>query len=293
MGLKRSANTQIYDAHHLITRVGQKNIAKTQVKDANSLFAGDQTMACETVVDIKAICDQLLEEGNRRKSVIVGRMRITNQILAYVVRYLGGYRGESEEERKRLWAEAAKVVKRIEEGEEHPAAMFVLSMGEAKQNLLKVQAVHEKAMCLLVRQLPVYNWWMSIKGLGEIGLATLLAETGNLNCYPTVSHLWKRLGVAPDSEYHMVTKAGKIVPAKPRRRRSVLWNIGDSLIKTNGENGYYRKLYLARKAYLCKRDPELTKPGKKLKAHRQAQRYMEKRLVKHLWQKWRGQEFED
>ena len=61
-----------------------------------------------------------------------------------------------------------------------------------------------------------------------------------------------------------------------------MWNIGDALIKGN-RDGEYRTIYLERKAYELAREPEM----KPIKAHRRAQRVMEKRLLKKLWQAWR------
>jgi hypothetical protein len=61
-----------------------------------------------------------------------------------------------------------------------------------------------------------------------------------------------------------------------------MWNIGDALIKGN-RAGKYRTFYLRRKEYELQRDPEM----KPIKAHRRAQRYMEKRLLRDLWRAWR------
>jgi hypothetical protein len=85
-----------------------------------------------------------------------------------------------------------------------------------------------------------------------------------------------------------------------RQRRSRLWNIGDAIIKAqvrkvlddDGEDagertsiGDYGAAYLARKAYELARDPEM----QPIKAHRRAQRYMEKRLLRNLWGAWRDE----
>ena len=98
-------------------------------------------------------------------------------------------------------------------------------------------------------------------------------------------------------------------------RRSIMWNIGASLIK---QQGPWRDLYLARLATehqkaldeglipatstkatvdsWAKRGlPELTKVTKITAAHRsaghmnnRAQRYIEKRLLRDLWRAWRA-----
>ena len=83
-----------------------------------------------------------------------------------------------------------------------------------------------------------------------------------------------------------------------RVRRSRMFVIGDALIKANGE---YRAVYLARKEYERQRAeaagltvaPALKIPKARANEfisdgiiHRRAQRYMEKRLLRDLWQAW-------
>ena len=65
------------------------------------------------------------------------------------------------------------------------------------------------------------------------------------------------------------------------RRRSVLWQVGDVLIKSN-RDGVYKKLYDERKIEEAK-NPELKS---KMHIHRRAQRYMEKRLLVDMWEAW-------
>ena len=124
--------------------------------------------------------------------------------------------------------------------------------------------------------------------IGALGLAVIIGEAGDLSNYPNPGKLWKRFGLAPDDAYRMTTKTGEIAVAKPRRRRSVIWTIGDCLIKTNRKDGEpceYAAIYYARKEYEHERDEEITD----MKAHRRAQRYMEKRLIRNLWRAWKSQ----
>ena len=44
----------------------------------------------------------------------------------------------------------------------------------------------EKEMERLAKQLPVYPWIKQINGAGELGLATIVAEAGDLSDYPNV-----------------------------------------------------------------------------------------------------------
>lgn len=148
----------------------------------------------------------------------------------------------------------------------------------------------ERVAIELVRRLPVAAWWCSHHGLGPYGLAQILAATGDLARYPNPAKVWKRMSV------HVVNgRAARLVRGEdaklqqfvPERRR-VLHVIGDSLIKGN-RGGLYYQLYVARKAYEFER---LIGVGKrrKLLSHLRAKRYMEKRVLLHLWKAWRHSE---
>jgi hypothetical protein len=49
----------------------------------------------------------------------------------------------------------------------------------------------------LTDQLPVAEWIKGVRGAGQLGLATIVAEAGDLANYPNPAKLWKRLGFAP------------------------------------------------------------------------------------------------
>jgi hypothetical protein len=146
----------------------------------------------------------------------------------------------------------------------------------------------EDQMRSLAESLPVFEWVKGIRGFAALGLSIIVAESGDLSGYANPSRLWKRLGLAPQSCYTMTTKSGDTANAIPRQRRSAIWTIGDSLIKGN-RDGVYRKLYLDRKVYELARTDD-GKPKSPMHAHRRAQRYMEKRLIKDLWRAWREAE---
>lgn len=142
----------------------------------------------------------------------------------------------------------------------------------------------------LAMQLPAWrSFGEAIRGFGPVSLAVILGEAGDLSLYSTHSKLWKRMGLAVMDGVRQgglakgASKEDWIVHGYSAQRRSRMWNIGDALIKGNRE-GKYRTAYLERKAYEIARDPEI----KPIKAHRRAQRYMEKRLLRDLWQAWRA-----
>lgn len=147
-----------------------------------------------------------------------------------------------------------------------------------------------KQMERLAMMLPVWpTFGEPIRGFGPASLAVIVAEAGDLSNYATKSKLWKRMGVAVMGAVRQgglpknASAESWIEHGYDRQRRSRLWNIGDALIKGN-RAGKYRQCYLKRKEYELARDPEM----KPIKAHRRAQRYMEKRLLRDLWQAWRA-----
>jgi hypothetical protein len=178
----------------------------------------------------------------------------------------------------------------------------VLAAREPFENVEKAQI---KIMEAAIQKLPIWTAWAKdVRGLGAKSLAVLIGETGDLSGYPSHSHVWKRCGLAVIDGNRQgglskgASKDDWIEHGYNRQRRSMIWVIGDTMIKAQvrkvkdsegkdtGEResiGPYGEAYLARKKYELERDPEM----QPIKAHRRAQRYMEKRLLKHLWQAWR------
>lgn len=182
----------------------------------------------------------------------------------------------------------------------------------AREPFDSVEASATKQLEKLAKTLPVWPWVDAIKGFGAVGLATIVAEAGDLSNYSNPAKLWKRMGVglAKDGGGQFVRQGGLSKSASAdlwtehgynRQRRSRMFVIGDSLLKTNGD-GEYRALYLERKEYeRAKAEAEGLKvvPAAKIPRgkqaeyrsdghiHRRAQRYMEKRLLRDLWRAWR------
>jgi hypothetical protein len=146
-----------------------------------------------------------------------------------------------------------------------------------------------KELTKLAERLPVWlSFGKDVRGFGAGSLAVIVAEAGDLGNYVSVAKLWKRLGLAVMGDVRQgglskgASKDAWIEHGYSPKRRSRMWNIGDALIKGN-RDGRYRTFYLARKEYEVARNPEISK----IHAHRRAQRYMEKRLLKDLWWAWR------
>jgi len=156
------------------------------------------------------------------------------------------------------------------------------------------------------KKLPVIDWCNDISGLSPRFLAMIVGECGiGPGEFRSVSALWKRMGMAVinGERQRRVMGDAALEHGYVARRRSLMWNIGESIIKQQVRNpkgddgkplgdpiaiGEYGQLYLDRKAY------EATKADKPIIIHARAKRYMEKRLLRELWKAWRrGQSSHD
>lgn len=141
----------------------------------------------------------------------------------------------------------------------------------------------EKRLRKLAMQLPVWAWVEGINGFGAVGLAQIVGETGDLAQYDNPAKVWKRMGLAVinGERQRKVAGAAALDHGYNPQRRSIMWVIGDSLLK---KQNAYREVYLAEK----ERQAELHPEHSKMQHHLRAKRYMEKRLLKDLWIAWRA-----
>ncbi len=192
----------------------------------------------------------------------------------------------------------------------HTATGYLIPFMSAMKLMETSRKAAEKAMVQLAKHLSVWSWVEGINGFGALGLAQIVAEAGDLFSYSNPGKLWKRMGLAPydGKAASQWRKQGGLKKEEWESlgyspvRRSIMYSIGDSLLKKQGP---YREIYLARKAYEiatataagltvvpAAKIPE--KGGDKYRSaghvHLRAQRYMEKRLLRDLWSRWRGQD---
>lgn len=193
---------------------------------------------------------------------------------------------------------------------------LVMASIEARTPFDTIEKDAESKMTRLAMSLPVWTWCEPIRGFGAIGLAIIVAEcagqdAASLSDYATKSKVWKRLGLAVFDGIAQ-GRMNKEITGKARKeewirrgyspmRRSAIWTIGHALCMQNGD-GKYRSAYLARKEYERQRAEEIgviVAPANKIPKSRQAeymsvghinrraQRYMEKLLIRDLWNAWR------
>lgn len=181
-------------------------------------------------------------------------------------------------------AEADRIYKAaIGKGEHHMAdtafaAIFPLVEGRKSVETARKQV--EKRLGVLAADLPAAEWVNQTRGFGIASLAAIIGEAGDLSDYPTVAKLWKRMGLAvmPSGRQRKVAGAEGIEHGYSPARRSVIWSLGDSIIKVGGT---YKLVYNERKEY------ESPRVETKMHAHNRAKRYMEKRVLRDLWVAWR------
>ena len=169
---------------------------------------------------------------------------------------------------------------------------------EARAILEGVRKAAEKQLNKLSKELAVAAFVEATPGMGYGSLGAIVGECGDLSNYANPAKLWKRMGLAVMSDgkrQRRVAGAEALDHGYSPSRRSVMWNVGQSVFKAQSaridketgevlkEAGPYRVLYDERKAYELERDPDI----KPILAHNRSTRYLEKRLLRELWRAWR------
>ena len=108
-----------------------------------------------------------------------------------------------EAERERINREVKAMIKRARDDDQaDPDLQDIVSTSDrARLPADEMRAGSEKVMGELAQQLPIYPWIETVRGAGALGLATIVAEAGDLANYPNPAKLWKRLGFAPYDGY--------------------------------------------------------------------------------------------
>ena len=173
-------------------------------------------------------------------------------------------------------------------GGEHPLAFeakgFCLPFFQARDAVKKPRLEHERALEKLAEKLRVWDWCEGVDGVGRLALSQIVGEAGEVSRFGNPAKLWKRMGLAviDGKSQRRVADAEKAEEQGYNPlRRSTMYVVGDCIIK---KQGVYRDLYLAKKEFYAAKFPDHSK----VHLHRMAQRFMEKRFLKHLWRVWNG-----
>lgn len=272
--------------------------------DAPIAEAGQAGCADKAVrsVPASALIDHLAELQVRRKFYIGVVNKQTNAVKALVRRALGWRYDEDEDDREKTNGRAARIVaaalagkpQKPEDADVFGALAFDLAtVAAAIEPCTKARHEIELEMKRVVRKLPVFEWAKDVKGLGELGLAVILAEAGDLSNYPKKGHLWKRLGLAPfeGKAYSTWRMKGGLTAEdwteagySPRRRAEIYAVVSEPLFRANTvAAGPYRAVYDRRRERTAEAHPDWTKAH----SHMDALRVMTKYLLRDLWREWR------
>jgi hypothetical protein len=175
--------------------------------------------------------------------------------------------------------------------------LATLPLADARATIDANIKPHEKRIRELARELPIWDIFQDVRGFGELAFGQIIAEAGDLSKYANPAKLWKRMGCAVIDGERQQKKLGAaaLEHGYSPRRRSLVWNVGECLVKLN-QGGPYRTLYDERKKYeaarpWCGKCKNKDQKGErehctKGHVHNRAKRYMEKRLLRDLWEMW-------
>jgi len=193
----------------------------------------------------------------------------------------------------------------IEKGKSNLDAQFERDMMEHVQ--LDTLVCHaKKEMIAFGRTIgPIWDWFTSIKGVGDHTAAKILAQFDDVGKFATVSKFWRFAGWAVVDGRIDRCEKGKVSPYN-RRLKSECYLLAESFIKQ--QTPLYVDIYYEEKERQRRRHPvtecrECGIPWEECKHHKahhkqyndghlhhRAMRKMIKIFLSHLWLKWR--EFE-
>lgn len=263
--------------------------------------------------DLSTIVDDLAEQQVSRLRFIRTQVRIDNAATSLVRRMIGWTWDMPEAERARINKRAGAIISALygDKPTNDPIGPLVVSdvsvYRAARTPVVDARAKVEKSMRKLAHRLHVWPWVQSVRGFGDLALAVIVAEAGDLADYPDVGRLWKRFGLTPynghaASTWRMRRKiededGNKIklrdlskdewdaLGYKPARNAETFAVLGDPLFRQQTMiGGPYRAVYDREKARF------LEAGCSKLHAHRHGLRCMRKAAIEDLWLVWNGRE---
>ena len=279
----------------------------------------------------------LIELQRQRLFCIKSQSRCDRSTEAFIARFMGFKADADEKDRKEVFARATALRRAVEKGghisdENHVATApadgegrssydnqsdhalsvctpIILNSAAARKSWDDLRTTAEKQMRKLAKVLPVYAWAETVKGFGDLGVAIIVGETGDLANYATKEGVWKRLGLAViDGERQQ--RRSNVDEAAAHgyspRRRAEIWTLADSLFKHQWRGdkdedgisplkskkpvaepacatGPYGAVYGKRKTHTEGREGWTSK-----RRDNDARRIMTKALVEDIWRVWNG-----
>lgn len=165
--------------------------------------------------------------------------------------------------------------------------------GDLTLELLETAETHMKQrFTIFIERQPIWQdgWLPSVRGIGPVLAAGLVAELGSSANFDNVGKLWAYCGLHVKDGACVKRKKG-VKSNWNSVAKTLCWKVGDSFVKSGGA---YRKLYDARKEFEQMKHPEsfATGNGKEVrfgKGHldARARRYTVKMFLSNLWEVWR------
>jgi hypothetical protein len=215
----------------------------------------------------------------------------------------------AEADREKFNREVAKIIASARKGDGDKLIVeLVQKTDRGREPFDAIRKAAESAMEKLTEHLPVAEWIKGVRGAGALGLATIVAEAGDLANYPNPAKLWKRLGFAPydghaGSSWKRQTWRPRTLTAEEwianpfsgeryaLMHQIIVWLVNAQWIgkaKTeSGEgepNGPYGEIYAARRKHTMQTHPDWTDGHRRMDALRVTM----KAFLKDLHVEWRN-----
>ena len=291
-------------------RVNRAAKVTALLPNSQTIDGADQLWhAAKATHNVSVTVELLRQLQRRRRFAIKMQSKIDRGTEAYLATQHGYSAALPEKERREIFDRVGKLRRAVEKGEadqteraEKAAAgvsvsphdiAVILASAKGRDAFDAMRQSVESEMRRNVRTLPIWQWAKDVRGLGELGVAIVIGEAGNLSLYPKKGHLWKRLGLAVIDGERQQRKSGKEAAAAhgySPQRRSEMWVLADSMLRAQLRKqdeaqstslGLYGDLYLRRRATTEQREG-----WTKAHSHADAKRYMWKGVLKHMRAAW-------
>jgi hypothetical protein len=287
---------------------------ETQCGDVRGAAAGlsriDPHAPCASGGNLSDTVEEITRLHRRRRFAMKIQQKLDRALESFVRREYTDWSPDlSESERKKRNDETKRLIAAAKKGQGDTALLEIVAVNtKAREPADDLRKGHERAMAGLARSLPVWPWVEGIRGAAEGGLATIVAETGDLSNYPSPAHVWSRLGYAPFDGHagstwkrdtwrkRTLSKEEWVAHPFAGERYAFIYSLSDSMFRAQwisakkaGEdegkpNGPYGNVYADRRATTMVTHPEWTKMHRR----QDALRVMMKAFLKDLWVAWNG-----
>lgn len=168
--------------------------------------------------------EQIKTHHRRRRNAIKFQQKLDRALESLVrVNFTDWKPDADEKSRKKANLEVMRLIKEARNGEgKIPGIVeFVKSVDAGRSPFDEIRDDADRQIKKLAKGLPTAAWIQANPGTDLPGLATIIAETGDLSNYPNVAKVWKRLGFAP---YHgLACSTWKRESWRPRALTSEEW----------------------------------------------------------------------